>query len=112
MRCRPNRRVLDFGTYNGHPPLTSPLGGDRDRLAENDEVVIYRGSEQLGARLQIRSRGNPREEGDQGVVSRIGSALCTCFCDSVPADWYRISGEAALIPGSPPLISPRAYRNF
>jgi len=91
----PARRVLISGTYNGHPLNVAAATATIERLRENNGEV-YRRLEQLGARLQAGLEKLHAKKGLKAVVSRIGSALCTYFCDSVPSELARIGCESRL----------------
>ena len=88
----PARRVLISGTYNGHPLNVAAAIATIERLRENNGE-IYRRLEQLGARLQSGLEKLHAKKGLRAVVSRIGSALCTYFCASVPADWHELAAS-------------------
>jgi len=86
------RRVLIAGTYNGHPMTVAAAIATLERLSRNGGE-IYRTLEHLGARLQAGLEAIYREKGLRAVVSRIGSAFCTYFCDSVPVDWHDLAAR-------------------
>jgi len=86
------RRVLIAGTYNGHPMTVAAAIATLERLSRNGGE-IYRTLEHLGARLQAGLEALYREKGLRAVVSRIGSAFCTYFCDSVPVDWHDLAAR-------------------
>jgi glutamate-1-semialdehyde 2,1-aminomutase len=86
----PARRVLISGTYNGHPLNVAAAIATIERLREN-KGETYPRLEQLGARLQSGLEKLYAKKGLKAVVSRIGSALCTYFCDSVPSDWHELA---------------------
>src|SRR5207248_3376639 len=86
------RRVLIGGTYNGHPMTVAAAIATLERLRRGDGE-IYRALEVLGARLQSGLESLYREKGWTAVVSRIGSAFCTYFCDHVPVDWHDLAAH-------------------
>jgi glutamate-1-semialdehyde 2,1-aminomutase len=86
------RRVLIAGTYNGHPMTVAAAIATLEQLSRNGGEV-YRSLERLGARLQAGLERLYREKGLRAVVSRIGSAFCTYFCDSVPVDWHDLAAR-------------------
>jgi glutamate-1-semialdehyde 2,1-aminomutase len=86
------RRVLIAGTYNGHPMTVAAAIATLELLSRNGGE-IYRRLEVLGARLQAGLERLYREKGLRAVVSRIGSAFCTYFCDSVPVDWHDLAAR-------------------
>jgi glutamate-1-semialdehyde 2,1-aminomutase len=88
----PTRRVLISGTYNGHPLNVAAAIATIERLRRNDGEV-YQHLERLGKRLQSGLESLYSEKGLTAVVSRIGSASCTYFCNSVPEDWHGLAAH-------------------
>jgi glutamate-1-semialdehyde 2,1-aminomutase len=82
-----SRRVLIAGTYNAHPFTAAAACATMDVLRA-DDAAAYRRLETLGARMQHTLDGMLRERGIPGRVSRIGSAFCLYFMDSIPRDWH------------------------
>jgi glutamate-1-semialdehyde 2,1-aminomutase len=86
------RRVLIAGTYNGHPVNVAAAIATIERLRRGDGEV-YRSLERLGARLQAGLEGLLAKKGRTAAISRIGSASCTYFCESIPADWHELAAN-------------------
>ncbi len=87
-----SRRVLVAGTYNAHPVPVAAAIATIERLKRNGGEVHAR-LETLGARLQKGLEEIYRDRGLAAVVSRIGSAFATYFCDRVPADWHELAAR-------------------
>jgi glutamate-1-semialdehyde 2,1-aminomutase len=88
----PARRVLVAGTYNAHPVGAAAAMATLERLTRGGGEV-YRTLEARSARLQAGLEGLYRERGLEAVVSRVGSAFCTYFCDRIPADWHDLAAR-------------------
>lgn len=88
----PAHRVLLAGTYNAHPVPTAAAIATLKRLLENDGEV-YRRLESLGSRLERSLRQSLQPEGQDWVLSRIGSAFCLYFADHLPVDWHDLAAS-------------------
>lgn len=88
--AEPAKRVLIAGTYNAHPFTSAAAIATLERLMRGGGEV-YRRLEALGARLQAGLERLFAEKGRTAVISRIGSASCAYFCDSIPADWHDLA---------------------
>lgn len=84
------RKVLVAGTYNAHPVPVAAAIATIERLKDGG---VHARLEALGARLQKGLEELYRERGLAAVMSRIGSAFVTYFCDRVPADWHELAAR-------------------
>jgi len=84
-----SKSVAIAGTYNAHPFSAAAAKATISQLQKNGGE-IYQKIDLLGLRLQRGLEELYKEKGVQAVVSRIGSAFCTYFCDHLPQDWHDI----------------------
>lgn len=86
----PSERVLLAGTYNAHPVPTAAAIATLERLLENDGEV-YRYTDGLGTYLESCLQQTLSLDGQDWVLSRIGSAFCIYFMNHVPMDWHDLA---------------------
>jgi glutamate-1-semialdehyde 2,1-aminomutase len=85
----PTRRVLIAGTYNCHPVPVAAAIACLKKLSDPQHRV-YETLEQRAAQLEQGQREIFARHGVPAIISRLGSAHCVYFAESMPHDWWSL----------------------